>query len=266
MNTHNQSHQLLQGKHILITGAGRGIGQVVALKCAQMGARVILLSRNLAHLEEVYDQIIDLNYSTPENDPILIHQNLTQITPEQSEGIAISLQQEIPCLDGLLHNAAQLGPLTLLEQYAIDTWDSVFKVNVGSVLQLTQSLLPLLKRSPHASVIMTGDKMSQQPQAFWGAYGISKYALLGLMQAWAQEASAHPQLRFNMINPGATRTALRAEAFPGENPQEVSLPAHILPAYLYLLSDASIGLTGQMIDAATFVGNSLPIEGSYGTT
>ena len=253
MNAFDPSTAPLQGKHILITGAGRGIGQVVALKCAQMGARVILLSRNLAHLEEVYDQIIDLNYSTPDKDPILIHQNLQQLTPEHSAHIATTLQQEIPCVDGLLHNAAQLGPLTLLEQYAQDTWDSVFKVNVGSVVQLTQSLLPLLKRSANASVVFTGDVMSQQARAFWGAYGISKYALVGLMQAWAQEASAHPQLRFNMINPGATRTALRADAFPGENPQDVSLPAQLLPAYLYLLSDASIGINGQTIDAQAFV-------------
>jgi short-subunit dehydrogenase len=239
----------LEGKHILITGAGRGIGQVVALKCAQMGARVILLSRNLAHLQEVYDQIIDLNYSTPENDPILIHQNLEQLTAEHSTQIAEQLQAEIPCLDGLLHNAAQLGQLTLLEQYDMATWDSVFKVNLSSTILLTQSLLPLLKRSPQASVILTGDVMCQQPRAFWGAYGISKYALFGLMQAWAQEASAHPQLRFNMIDPGPTRTALRADAYPAENPQQVSLPAARLPAYLYLLSDASVGVSGQLIQA-----------------
>lgn len=254
MNTSDTAYPSLQGKHILITGAGRGIGQVVALKCAQMGARVILLSRNLAHLEQVYDQIIDLNYSTPERDPILIHQNLEQLTLAQSEHIATTLQQEIPCLDGLLHNAAQLGPLTLLEQYALDTWESVFKVNVGSVLQLTQSLLPLLKRSSNASVVLTGD-LTHQHRAFWGAYGISKYALLGLMQAWAEEGSAHPQLRFNLINPGATRTELRADAFPGENPQDVLLPASRLPAYLYLLSDTSIGLNGQILDAASFIDN-----------
>ncbi len=249
MNRHEPTGKCLQGKNILITGAGRGIGQVVALKCAQMGARVILLSRTLAHLEEVYDQIIDLNYSTPENDPILIHQNLEHLTAEQSTHIAETLQQEIPHLDGLLHNAAQLGPLTLLEQYAMESWDSVFKVNLGSTMMLTQSLLPLLKRSHHASVVLTGDVMCQQARAFWGAYGISKFALMGLMQAWTQEAGAHPQLRFNMINPGATRTALRAEAYPAENPQHLPLPAHILPAYLYLLSDASIGIKGQLIEA-----------------
>jgi NAD(P)-dependent dehydrogenase (short-subunit alcohol dehydrogenase family) len=109
--------------------------------------------------------------------------------------------------------------------------------------------MPVLEKSDQASVLFTTSSVGRVGRAFWGAYAISKFAIEGMVQTWAVETEGIGNVRVNAINPGATRTNMRAQAFPAENPESLKTPEQIMPAYLYLLGDDSAGVSGQSIDA-----------------
>ena len=113
---------------------------------------------------------------------------------------------------------------------------------------LTQALLPLLEKSEHASVVFTSSGVGRQVRERWGAYSVSKVAIEAVSQLFAKE-NVHPHVRFNCINPGATRTAMRSKAYPDEDPLTLPTPESIMPAYLYLMGDDSLHINGQSIDA-----------------
>eukprot|EP01132_Coremiostelium_polycephalum_P023827 gene23827-28476_t len=110
---------------------------------------------------------------------------------------------------------------------------------------LTSTLLPLLKLSQDASVVFTSSSVGRKGRAYWGAYGVSKFATEGLMQTLADELDNVAPVRANSINPGATRTSMRAQAYPGENPTDNPTPEEIMPVYLYLMGPDSTGINGQ---------------------
>jgi len=138
---------------------------------------------------------------------------------------------------------------TPLENYDPVTWDSVMKVNVTACFHLTQALLPLLHRSPNASIIFTSSSVGKKGRAYWGAYSVSKFATQGMMEILADELENTSNIRCNAINPGATRTAMRAEAYPGEQPENNPAPEKIMPLYLYLMGDDSLEVSGQTMNA-----------------
>ena len=142
-----------------------------------------------------------------------------------------------------------LGPRTPLEQLSGDNFMRVMQVNVNATFMLTSTLLPLLKLSKDASVIFTSSSVGRKGRAYWGAYATSKFANEGLMQVLADEMDGICPGRANSINPGATRTGMRAQAYPGENPANNPLPEAIMPIYLYLMGPDSIGVNGQAFDA-----------------
>ena len=117
------------------------------------------------------------------------------------------------------------------------------------ITKLFQKLLPLLKKSSHASIIFTSSGVGRKGRAYWGAYGVSKFATEGLMETLADELINLSHVRSNCINPGATRTRMRAQAYPAENPELLKTPEEIMPAYLYLMGDESVGVTGKSFDA-----------------
>lgn len=238
---------LLANKVILVTGAGDGIGRIAAKSCAAHGATVVLLGRTVKKLTSLYDEIEQAGGAQPAIYPM----NLEGASPKDYSDLADSLQSAFGRLDGLLLNAAELGSLTPIEHYNIETWYKVMQVNLHANFLLTQACLPLLKTAPRASVVFSSSSVGRQGRAYWGAYAVSKFALEGLMQVLADELSSQTQVRVNSLNPGKCRTRMRAQAYPAEDQAQLVLPETLMPAYLYLLGDDSQSINGQSLNAQT---------------
>jgi NAD(P)-dependent dehydrogenase (short-subunit alcohol dehydrogenase family) len=247
MYAYEANQDLLKEKVILITGAGDGIGKTLALSYAKHGATVILTGRTVAKLERVYDEIEQKGFPQPAIIPL----NLEGASETDYLKISEVIENEFGQLDGLVLNAAILGSLTSVEQYEAEVWQQVMQVNVNSSFLLTKALLPTLRKAEHASVIFTTSSVGRKGRAFWGAYAVSKFACEGMAQVLAHELEEkdHTGIRVNTINPGATRTNMRANAYPAENPMSHPAPSDIMPLYLYLMGNDSIGTTGQSLDA-----------------
>jgi NAD(P)-dependent dehydrogenase (short-subunit alcohol dehydrogenase family) len=235
----------LKDKIIAITGAGDGIGRAAALGFAKHGAIVILLGRTIQKLEKVYDQIVNDGGAEPAIYPI----NFEGATEQDYQDLAQNFVKEFDHLDGLLHNASELGQRTPLAQYSAKVWNSVLQTNVTAPFLLTRELIPLLEKAPQASVVFTGSSVGHQGRAYWGAYAVSKAATENLMQVFADELSETTHIRVNSINPGATRTKMRANAYPGEEPSTLKKPEAILGVYYFLMGDESVGRSGEQFNA-----------------
>jgi len=236
---------LLAGRVILITGAGSGLGKALALECARVGASVILCGRTLAKLERVYDEIESLGKPRP----AIAALDLAAATAVDYDNLAKTIGSEFGKLDGLVHAAALLGDRTPLEQYDVPTWCRVLHVNLTAPFILTQVLLPQLRMSADASVIFVSSGVVKNQRPFWGAYAVAKSGLESVRSMWSQELEGEPNIRVNSVNPGRMRTAMRAAAYPAEDPNTVPAPASVSGTFLYLLSAGSRGIDGQYIEA-----------------
>ena len=235
----------LAGKTLLVTGANRGIGEAVALSCAQHGAEMLLLGRDEAALALVYDQIVDLGCPTPGIIPL----DLTSRDPSLYDTLADELSGANVVLDGLVHNASVLGERRALSQTSPTSWDEVLQVNMTAVFLLTSALMPLLEAAAAASIVLTSSGVGRRGKAYWGAYAVSKFATEGYMQVLADELGATSSVRVNSLNPGAVNTGMRRAAYPGEPPDTNPMPDALIDRWLYLLSDASRGVHGQALSA-----------------
>ncbi len=236
---------ILRNRIVLITGASDGIGHALALETARLGAQVILHGRNSAKLEKVCDEIEALEGAPHPSIAVL---DLASANAEGFTTLAKSVEDEFGRLDGLVHNAAIVGDRLSLEQYDAVVWQQVMHINVTAEFALTQVLLPLLHNSDDASVIFTSSSVGRVGRALWGAYAVSKFATEGMSQVLADEHQ-QSKLRSNCINPGATRTNMRLEAFPAEDRDLLKTPEEILAPYIYLLGPDSVGVTGESFDA-----------------
>ena len=236
---------LLQERIILVTGAGDGIGRVAAENFAAHGATVILLGRTVAKLEAVYDSIE--NAGNPM--PVIFEFDLLSATPEEYKALADEIAKAFGRLDGLLHNASILGERTPIANTKAQQWQDVMQVNVNAQMMLTQAVLPLLDAAPAASVIFTSSGVGRKGRAYWGAYAVSKFATEGMMQVLADELENTSSIRVNSLNPGATRTSMRAAAYPGEDPATLTTAQQLMPAYLYLMGDDSKQVNGCALNA-----------------
>jgi NAD(P)-dependent dehydrogenase (short-subunit alcohol dehydrogenase family) len=234
----------LNGKLILVTGAGDGIGKAAAVAYARQGATVILLGRTQAKLEAVYDSIMAEHLPEPVIHPL----DLASASAEDYEILAKSLAEQFPALDGLLHNASILGNLGPVEFILPENWMKIMQVNVNAVFMLTRALLPVLAKSADARVLLTSSSVGRVGRAYWGAYAVSKFATEGLMQVLADELRNTSAIRVNSINPGATRTDMRRSAFPAEDPATLPTAESLMPAYIYLMTAQSRALHGEAID------------------
>lgn len=243
--TYQPREALLDGRVILVTGAGDGIGRAVAKACAKYGASVGLLGRTLSKLESVYDEIVEAGWPRPS----IAQMNLLKAHAPDYYQLAESIDKEFGRLDGLVHNAGVLGQMSPIEEYDVKTWTEVMHVNLTAPFVLTRVMLPLLKQSVDASIVFTSSGVGRRGRAYWGAYAVSKFGVEGLAQVLADETEQYPHIRVNCINPGRTRTAMRAAAYPGEDPATLLAPHDIVGAYLYLLGPDSAGVSGQSIDA-----------------
>lgn len=210
----------LAGRVALITGASRGIGAAVAKRFAAEGAQVILTARTVGGLEEVDDAIRKAG-----------HGNATLVPLDLAKGAEIdklgpAILERFGKLDILVGNAGQLGVLSPLGHIDPPVWDRVFAVNVAANWRLIRICEPLLKLSPAGRAIFVTSTVAQGTHPYWGAYAASKAALESMVRTWAGELG-QTNIRANLLNPGRTRTRMRAEAFPGEDPQSVKPPEDV---------------------------------------
>ena len=236
---------LLNDRIILITGASDGIGRALAIQAAELGGQIILHGRNVNKLEKVYDEIESIK-SAPR--PSIAVVDLASANSNAYESLGENLAEEYGRLDGLVHNAGILGGRFSIEQYDAVQWQHVMHINVTAAFAITQVLLPMLNQADDPSVIFTSSGVGRTGRAFWGAYSVSKFATEGLSQVLADE-HRDSKLRVNCVNPGATRTKMRLEAYPAEDRDALKRPDEILATYLYLLGPDSKGVTGQSFDA-----------------
>ncbi|MFM2484212.1 YciK family oxidoreductase [Celerinatantimonas yamalensis] len=235
--------QAFKDKVILISGASDGLGRCAALHYAQYGADLVLLGRDRRKLEQTLSLIKPFNTQTLAIDFDLAHADQTAY-----QSLIAHIETLWHRLDGALFSAGILGELVSVIDINIHNFDQVMNINVRSQLLLSQSLLPLLLKASLSSLIFTSSSVGHIGRAGWGSYAISKFAVEGLTQTLADEYHAS-SLRVNCINPGATRTAMRAQANPQENPLILKTPEDIMPTYLYLMDDSSQSVNGLCLDA-----------------
>jgi NAD(P)-dependent dehydrogenase (short-subunit alcohol dehydrogenase family) len=232
------------GRVILVTGASDGIGRAVALALARQGATVALLGRSQRKLARTYDDIV--NAGGPK--PAILPFNLESAAAPEYEALHAALDHEFGQLDGLAHVAGILGDLSPLERYDVPTWCKVLHVNLTAPFLVTRTLLPLLGRSGDASVVFASSSVGRRGRAYWGAYAVSKFGVEGLMQVLAHETEGTTRIRVNSLNPGPTRTAMRRQAYPAEDPAVPVPPEDVVAPFLFLLGPASRGVNGEAIE------------------
>jgi len=207
----------LKGRIALITGASRGLGAAAAVAFAREGAHCVLVARTVGGLEAVDDQIKALG-----------SEGATLVPLDVTDGAGIdrlgaALHERFGKLDILLGNAGVLGTLSPIGHIDPETFDQVMAVNVTANWRLIRSLDPLLQRSDAGRAIFVTSGVSRRVIPYWSAYATSKAALDMLVGTYAAEC-AHTSVRVNLYNPGPTRTGMRKQAFPGENPETLQSP------------------------------------------
>jgi len=215
--------KLLEGKLALVTGASRGIGAATAEALAAAGAHVILVARTASSLEEVEERIHESG-GTATIAPL-------DLTDGESIGrLAVAVSERWQALDVLVLNAAMLGSLTPVQDIDPKGYSRLLSLNLLANQALIAAFDPLLKRAEKADVVALTSSVGREPRAFWGAYGSSKAALETLLEAYADETEHTGRLKVHIVDPGATRTRMRANAFPGEEPESVKPPEVVATA------------------------------------
>jgi NAD(P)-dependent dehydrogenase (short-subunit alcohol dehydrogenase family) len=236
---------LLRDRVIMVTGAGSGIGRALARAAAGLGATVILHGRSVRKLEALYDEIRSAGHPEPAIFPL----DLARAKGEDYDRLSGAIEEQWGRLDGLVQNAGILGSRTPIEHHDVAEWQRVLHVNLTAPFILCRCLLPLMLKSDDASVIFTSSGVGRRGKAYWGAYAVSKFGIEGLNQVLADELENKPGIRVNAVNPGPTRTSMRAAAYPAEDPMQLKTPEEILGVYLYLLGPESRGTSGGSFDA-----------------
>ena len=225
----------LAGRVALVTGATRGIGRAAALALAAAGAHVIAVGRTQGALEDLDDAI----QQTGGERATLVPMDLTLSDGLDQLGLAIF--QRHRKLDILVHAAAMLGGLRPVAHIPPTLWDKIVATNLSVVFRLIRSLEPLLRASDSGRAIFLTSGRAVRPKAFWGAYAATKAGLDALVRCWADEVETTP-IRAVILDPGAMRTAMRAEAYPGEDKDALPDPSQIGPLILHLVMAKDLGL------------------------
>ncbi len=232
----------LKDKVVLVTGANRGFGKAMTLDLAKAGATVIMLGRDLGSLETVYDEVVGLGYQEPALYPL----DLEGATPEHYEQLQADLLEHFGKLDGLIHNAGIIGTMMPIEQYDIKLWYSTMQINVNAPFMLTQFLIPVLNKSDDARILFLSSSVGREARAYWGAYGVSKFAIEGLSKTLSEELEK-TNIKVNSLDPKRMRTKMRQTAYPAENMEKNPLPESISPVIVYLMSKSAKALNGQQL-------------------
>lgn len=212
-----EQNKPLAGKLALVTGASRGIGAATAIALAERGAHVVLTARTAKELEGVEETIFDAGGSAT-----IAPLDLTET--DAIARLAMAVGERWQALDLLVLNAAMLGSLAAVPAIDAKELAAVLTLNVSAQVALIQAFDPLLRRAEAGKVIAITSSVGRKPRAYWGAYGASKAALETLVAAYGDEVEEISRIRTAIVDPGATRTAMRARAYPGEDPASVKEP------------------------------------------
>lgn len=209
----------LASRVALVTGASRGIGYATALALAKAGAHVVALARTVGGLEELDDAITAIGGSTT-----LVPVDVKDF--DSFDRLAASLHERYGRLDILVGNAAVLGPLSPLGHVEPKEWDDALTVNLTANFRLLRALDPLLRASDAGRIVFLTTTVASTPRAYWGPYAVTKAALEAMARTYAAE-TATTNVRVNLLNPGPTRTRMRATAMPGEDPMSLKTPDEV---------------------------------------
>jgi len=234
---------LLDGRVILVTGAGQGLGRAVALACAAHGATTVLLGRTPKKLEATADAI----EAEGGPEPLLVPLDLAKANAPEFDHLAHLLRRDAKRLDGLAHCASHFVPLSPLANQTLDQWLLLLRVNLAAPFALTRACLPLLAAAPGASVVFVGETHGLEPAAFWGGFAVGKAALPALAAIWADELDGPGKPRMNVIVPGPIATPQRRMSHPGEDLARLPRPESVAPAFLYLLGPDSGTISGKTL-------------------
>ena len=235
----------LDGKTALITGGSKGIGKGIAEAYLKQGAEVIICGRNEANLIAAGDELKEfgqINY---------VVCDITKLA--EVKKLASQIEAVKEKLDILVNNASILGARSPIMTYPEDIWEEVIHVNLNAQFFVTKALLPLLLKSDNASIINVSSSVGRKGKREWGAYAASKFGMEALTQVLADEMDS-TNVRANSVNPGGTRTDMRAGAYPDEDPNTLPTPFDISPVFVYLASDESINISGQEFTARDWIG------------
>ena len=216
------------GQLALVTGASRGIGAATAEALARAGAHVVLTARTTKALEEVEERIFAAG-----GNATIAPVDLSE--PDGIARLATAISQRWQALDMLVINAAVLPELTSVADISQNAFNKALTVNVLATQSLIANFDPMLRRSADPRVIGLSSSVGSKPRAYWGAYGASKAAFDTLLDCYAQETMNVSKLRVAIVNPGATRTAMRARAYPGDDPASLKTPEVVAERLVSLL-------------------------------
>lgn len=234
----------LKDKYALVTGGSKGIGKAIALAFVKEGASVVICGRTEDTLKQALKEISPFGAIDSLSADI---SNLDDV-----KRIAFFIENKWNRLDVLVNNASILGVKKRIIEYPEDLWVRVMNVNINGQFFVTKALLPMLLKSKSASIINLSSGVGKSGRAYWGAYAASKFAVEGFTQVLADELKG-TQVRVNAVNPGGTRTTMRAEAYPKEDPLTLPHPDTLAPLFVYLASDDSSHITGLSIDARSWL-------------
>lgn len=231
----------LQGRIALVTGASRGIGAAVARRFAREGADLVLIARTVGGLEELDDAVRKING----RNSLLVPLDLRDF--DAIDRLGQALYERFGRLDVLVGNAGLLGTLSPIGHISPKEFQEVLDVNLTANWRLIRSLDPLLRQSEAGRAVFVTSGAARHPRAYWGTYAISKAALEMLVGVYAQEIQ-QTKVRANLIDPGRTRTGMRAKAYPGEDPKSVPAPDDITDCFVALASADFTG-NGEIVKA-----------------
>jgi NAD(P)-dependent dehydrogenase (short-subunit alcohol dehydrogenase family) len=237
----SKDDQSLVDKVALVTGATRGIGKAVAAAYAGAGARVFICARGESEVEQTARELSNRGAQV-EGCAGDIGQSA------DARRIVETALTKFGALHVVVNNASLLGPRVPLAEYPFEQWEKVMRVNLSGVFLVIQQALKSMIAQRQGSIINVSSGVGRTGKARWGAYAVSKFGVEGLTQVLADEVKEFG-IRVNSVNPGPTRTAMRAAAYPQEDPSTLHAPEQITPVFVYLASDDSRDVTGQAFEA-----------------
>ncbi|MBJ6610572.1 MAG: SDR family NAD(P)-dependent oxidoreductase [Candidatus Thiothrix moscowensis] len=229
----------LQGRVILVTGAAAGLGKAIAKACAQFGATVVMLDKDVRRAEASYDEIVAAGYPEPAIYPL----DMQGATAQDYVDLANNIREQLGRMDGVVLNAAWLPAFTPLKLYDTETWSKMIMVNLHANFLLTRACLPLLEQAADAAIVFAGHDSNK---AYYGGFGVAKAGMEALCDILAAEYDNPQQfIRVNSVDTGPIRTSMRTLNFPGENPDTVARPEALVGPFLFYLGADAGQRTGE---------------------